>query len=196
MGRCRRRARGDGGAALVEAALVLPLIILLVFAIIEFGFTFKDLLTVTSATRAGARTATALSKQPGYASSTADAVAGVLKNTMASNDIRYLVIYKADPVTGDPVDGADFEQCSTCFRYRWNPNGDNGNGRWVLDGGDGWGAHKQNACGDADHTDYLGVYVRTQHYFITGLFGRSVELKDHTVMRLEPIPSANGCRAT
>src|SRR5207247_2464811 len=111
----RGRARGDRGAALVEAAVVLPLVLLLVFAIIEFGFTFKDLLTVTSATRAGARTATALSKQPNYQTNTGDAVAGVLKATMSSGDIRYLVIYKADPRTGNSVDGTDFEQCTTCF---------------------------------------------------------------------------------
>src|SRR4051794_15371680 len=109
MGRCRRRARGDDGAAIVEAALVMPLVILIVFAIIEFGFAFKDLLTVTSATRAGARTATALSKQTGYQAGTADAVAGALKSVIASDDIRYLSIYKADPATGEPVDGGDFE---------------------------------------------------------------------------------------
>src|SRR3954447_7439977 len=135
---CRRRARADRGAALVEAALVLPLVILLVFAVIEFGFTFRDLLTVTSATRAGARTATALSKRTNYQSDTADAVAGVLKNAMPTRGIELLVLYKADPNTGGPVDGFGFEGCLTCYRYRWAPNAAGGTGAWVANGGNGW----------------------------------------------------------
>jgi hypothetical protein len=196
MDPCVARARDDRGAAVVEAALVLPVVILLVFAVIEFGFTFKDLLTVTSATRAGARTATALSKRPNYQTYTADAVAGVLKNTMPSRGIVSLVVYKADPRSGTPVDGAGFEQCSTCYRYKWAPNAGGGTGAWIPNGGNGWPARAQNACGDTAHTDYLGVYVRTRHDYITGLFGRSTKLTDHTVMRLEPVPSENGCRAS
>ena len=34
--------------------------------------------------------------------------------------------------------------------------------------------------------DYLGVYVQTQHHFITGLFGGTKTLKETTVLRLEP----------
>jgi hypothetical protein len=196
MDPCVARARGNRGAALVEAAFVLPLLILLAFAVIEFGFTFKDLLTVTSATRAGARTATALSKRPNYQSDTADAVAGVLKNTMPTRGIQYLVVYKANPNTGRPADGASFEQCNVCYRYKWAPKADGGAGAWIRNGGNGWPAKDQNACGDAAHTDYLGVYVRARHDFITGLFGRTATLTDHTVMRLEPVPSENGCRAS
>ncbi|WP_420372033.1 TadE family protein [Pedococcus badiiscoriae] len=49
----------DRGAAAVEAAIVTPLILLIVFGIMEFGMVFKDTLTVSTSVRAGARTASA-----------------------------------------------------------------------------------------------------------------------------------------
>src|SRR5688572_18458242 len=47
--------RGQGGAVLVEAALVLPVILTLMLGIMEFGLIFKDTLTIANGTRAGAR---------------------------------------------------------------------------------------------------------------------------------------------
>ncbi len=52
----KRRARRAGGVT-VEAALLTPLLITLLFGIIEFGFVFKDLLVVHQAAREGARLA-------------------------------------------------------------------------------------------------------------------------------------------
>lgn len=51
-GRERQRERG---AALVEFAIVVPLFLLLVFGIIEFGVIYNDLLAVRSGAREGAR---------------------------------------------------------------------------------------------------------------------------------------------
>ena len=42
----RAQPRDDRGAVLVEAAFILPVVILIVFGIIEFGLAFKDTLTV------------------------------------------------------------------------------------------------------------------------------------------------------
>ena len=62
----RRRERPDRGAVAVEAALITPVLVLLVFGIIEFGLAFRDWLAVTSAVRAGARTAAAETKVDTY----------------------------------------------------------------------------------------------------------------------------------
>jgi Flp pilus assembly protein TadG len=51
-----RRARGEGGQALVEIALVMPFLLLLVTAIIQFGIMLSDYSTLVNAAREGART--------------------------------------------------------------------------------------------------------------------------------------------
>jgi hypothetical protein len=58
MSRHMMQRRGnDRGAAAVEFALVLPLLVMLVFGIIQFGFVFNAYITVTQAAREGARMA-------------------------------------------------------------------------------------------------------------------------------------------
>jgi Flp pilus assembly protein TadG len=52
----QRRHREDG-QALVEFALVLPLLAVLLFAVIQFGIAFNNYVTLTDAVRAGARNA-------------------------------------------------------------------------------------------------------------------------------------------
>jgi Flp pilus assembly protein TadG len=52
-----RRTRGERGASLVEFALVLPLLMLFVFGIIEFGGTYNNLISLRNGVREGARLA-------------------------------------------------------------------------------------------------------------------------------------------
>ena len=51
MSGLRRRLRSERGAELIETALTLPLILLVVVGIIEFGFVFQKLEIVTNAAR-------------------------------------------------------------------------------------------------------------------------------------------------
>jgi Flp pilus assembly protein TadG len=53
----RRRGRKDGGAALVEFAIIMPILFLLVFGIIEFGWGFFQKLDVRHGAREGSRLA-------------------------------------------------------------------------------------------------------------------------------------------
>lgn len=54
-----RRRRAQRGVAAVEFALVLPLLLLLLFGIVEMGFLLYDKSVITSASRAAARQAVA-----------------------------------------------------------------------------------------------------------------------------------------
>jgi len=58
----RRRRRADRGAELIELAIVLPILLLVLAAIIDFGFLFQKWESLTNAAREGARIATL----PGY----------------------------------------------------------------------------------------------------------------------------------
>ncbi|MCD5344953.1 TadE/TadG family type IV pilus assembly protein [Agromyces sp. S2-1-8] len=49
------KARRERGAAAVEFALVLPLLLIMLFAIIDFGWVLTQQLSVTAAAREGAR---------------------------------------------------------------------------------------------------------------------------------------------
>ena len=54
--RCRtRRRRSERGAAAVEMALVLPILLFLVFGIVDFGRLLNAQITLTEAAREGAR---------------------------------------------------------------------------------------------------------------------------------------------
>ena len=65
-----RRGRGDGGAVLVEFALVAPILFLILFGTIEFGWTFLQNLDVRHGAREGARLV-AVNYDPGFNSGSA-----------------------------------------------------------------------------------------------------------------------------
>jgi Flp pilus assembly protein TadG len=53
----RIRTHDENGQTMVEFALVLPVLLVVLFGILQFGITFKDYVSLTDAVRAGARTA-------------------------------------------------------------------------------------------------------------------------------------------
>lgn len=194
IGRPRCDRRRERGAVLVEAALMLPLALLILFGIIEYGLAFKNAQTVLAATRNGARTAAAQPREADYHTSAAEAVRGALLNAFSGGQIQRLVIYKADPSTGDPTDATDPDDpwtcTANCYRFTWNQS----LGTWVDTGATSWPGSSQAACGGVADTDYVGVWVQARHDYLTGLFGSSRTLRERTVMRLEPIPESVGCR--
>jgi Flp pilus assembly protein TadG len=75
MGRRRHGMASDRGAAAVEFALLLPLILLIVFGIIDFGRALNAQVTITQAAREGSRL-TALN-QPNVTARTQAAATGL-----------------------------------------------------------------------------------------------------------------------
>jgi Flp pilus assembly protein TadG len=53
----RNRIKNEQGQTMTEFAIVLPVLVLIVFAVIQFGITFNNYLALTDAARAGARKA-------------------------------------------------------------------------------------------------------------------------------------------
>ena len=186
-----RRRRKERGAVAIEAALLTPLL-LLTFGIIEFGMLFKDWLAVTSAVRAGTRMASAEPRFTNFAQDAADQVAneGAALNMGTVNE---LWIYKAQTTgsnAGYPVGGdSSFAACTQCVKFHWNSSL-----KKFVAYSTTWTATQQNACqGDAAH-DTIGVYLNIDHASVTGLIFDDMDIKEHSVMSLEPIPTTKTCK--
>ena len=77
------RGANDRGAAIVELAVVLPILVLLLFAIIEFGRGYNAKVELTAAVREGARAAALSSGNPSDA--TRGAAPGLDTSTIGVN---------------------------------------------------------------------------------------------------------------
>jgi Flp pilus assembly protein TadG len=83
-----RRHRGlgnEGGQSLVEFALVVPLLLLVVVGIIEFGRAWNLSQVVTDSARQGARTSAVLNSD---GTATVDSVRNVVRRALASGNIN------------------------------------------------------------------------------------------------------------
>jgi len=183
-------ARHERGAALVEAAVLLPVVLMIVFAILELGMMFKSATVASSASRAGVRLASATyapapaggagtadnPDKPGVGGLVASAVAEVLRDRQAGDTPQLLRIYRSQ-ADGTPV-GGNFSTCATdCLRYSWNGSG------WAFQGGT-WTS--PDACGAVLHS--VGVYVSVRHEASNDFFPLAKTIDEFSVMRLEPRP--------
>ncbi len=194
VGSPRRQGNArERGAVLVEAAIVLPLLIVLVLGIVEYSVAFNKAATVSNASRAGARTASSLPKDAAYSVKAADAVAAAL-TSLGSSAPQEVWIYKVDPSTADSPIGS-FGSCTDCVGYSWNASTRLFDTTAPL-GGNAWTANEQNACVDSSHPDRLGVYVKAKHKYLSGVFGSERVLEARTVVRLEPYVGSGVCFAT
>src|SRR3954467_330941 len=114
----RLRRGPQRGAALVEAAIVLPVLVTITLGVIEIGFIFKDSLTLSSAVRAGAR----IGAVDGNNSlSDYDILSAVKSGTGAipSSAIQAVVVYKFDSTVsgGMPTACASGSVTAKCNYY-------------------------------------------------------------------------------
>jgi hypothetical protein len=174
----RRRSGDDRGVALIEAALVLPVVLIVVFGIIEVGLLFRSASVTTASTRSGARLGSATyGLNPGYAAGTAgDQIRQSVEKDLSAlqgwaRPVE-LWIYRSS-TNGDPVGGI----CGTdCIKFTWDGSRFNRiAGSWPS----------PDACGQV--IDRLGVFVSVRHDSITGT-ALSRTVKQQTVMRVEPKP--------
>lgn len=102
-----RRWRSDEGAQLIEFALVVPLLLLVVLGIAEFGFIFQRYEVITNAAREGARIAVL----PGYSDTDVQArvssylVAGRVPTTGTNPVIQVETVAVPMPVGGAGLPG-------------------------------------------------------------------------------------------
>ena len=181
------RFHGDRGSVLVEAAFIFPIVFFICLAIFEYGLLFAAQSTTESATRDGARFASANFAVSGGNQAAADSVMGAVSQDLSARtgfDLPIqMLVYKAD-ANGDP--SGSLTNCTAdCYHYTWT------GGSFVYDSSGSHPWTNPQAC-VAGTIDTIGVYVQMQHNYITNAFGSSQTISEHTVSRLEPLP-ANQC---
>ena len=190
----------EQGAALVEMAMVLPLLVLLVFGIVEFGLAFNKRLTVGNASQSAARVGSAIANNEYADISLLESLEqGLIALPNAGQDVVKTVhVYEANSA-GNPVGGCPSTTCNV-YTYSYNPSGCN----WTpcpdpdapvnFDVSTlSWSPEDRSAT--VGSLDVLGVRVFFSHTWITGGFplgdvtcsgGTTDCWQDTAIMRLEP----------
>jgi Flp pilus assembly pilin Flp len=207
-----RRRRDQEGAAAVEFALVLPVLLLVVFGIIEMAFLMKDNVAVASASRVGARIASAAPNlgpadcdvdsdigvpcspdtTPRFAQLAADAMQ-TNGGALPTDQIDEIWIYNANDA-GFPNAARSFEnvECTTqCVKFVWSEKQ-----KAFRYGGGDWREVATNVC--ATEGARVGVRMMTTHPWVTGFelwpgIPKTLPVDDHSVMSFEPLTIADQC---
>lgn len=204
--RSRGARRGQRGAVLIEAAIVLPVIISIIIGIIEFGLLYANYSTMIAASRSGSRMGTITYSQAPIGGTETTQQSAALQQIVdtTTRDLKVLnnaqpigmVIYKVDnnsakgaPFGGFPGDNMSGGCTTSCIRYLWNSS----TKKFVRQGTGSWPNPQRcmtNATVNAKDTiDSIGVFVQIKHNYLTGLIGQTRTLSGHSITRLEPVPS-------
>jgi Flp pilus assembly pilin Flp len=196
----RRRARKDErGAAAVEFALIALPLILLMFIIVESAFLMKDYVSVSSAVRTGARSASASAdggpgtcvasaspppctpaNAPAFAQGAADSIQ-TTATSLNSEDIEFILIYEPGS-NGFPIGQSTLTCGSNCVKYIW----DSGLNKFRYASGS-WASASVNACLNDPQRDSVGVGMKVSHSMVSGVFGTTMNLEERTLMQFEPL---------
>lgn len=173
------RAERERGAVLVEAAFVLPILVLFVFGIIEWGMVFNNVSVTGSAARTGARLSShAYAPATNRTNHIADIGDALERDLRSLNNAEPIEAWVFRANSASPPSSCS--SSTRCWRMTWNTTTDSFN---TPTGG--WS--DPVACGS--NLDDIGVMVRVRHDFYTRVFGTSRIVSQRTVMRLEPIAS-------
>jgi Flp pilus assembly protein TadG len=188
-----RRQRSERGAVAVEAALVTPLLMLLVFGIIEMSLLMRDASGVTNQVRAAARiAATEAGAGTPVSSSTptlADDAVNAIQNagsSMALSSVNWVLVYQANQY-GYPMPATNQTSvaCTTnCIKYVWSTSSN----KFVRSSGS-WNTATVNACVNDPNRQSVGVAMSARHTWVTGLFGAGVDVPARLMMQFEPLPA-------
>lgn len=213
VGRPGARGRGAAGQSLVEFTLIIPLFLLILFGMIEFGFIFTHDLTVEYATREGARAGAALANGAdplgcgGSSWQKVDplvvaAVERVLQSPgsqVVISNVSKIVIFKADPTTG--ANAGTYQDIWTYSPGNGPvPQGSTDHLNFVdssYSGSDAWKAcSRSNALPTPDSIGVSLTYTYTFQTplaaivrFFGGAGSTTLTITDQTVMQLNPAAS-------
>jgi hypothetical protein len=177
----RRGRTREGGQGLVEFAMALPIFVLLLMSMIEYGFLYNNILTVQYAARQGVSAAAEAGAGDGVDCTILKAIEAALTVPIDKTKITYVDIFQSDS-DGDPVPGVVNHYTRTgvldCPGSVDQP--------YTLIGGEGYPqATRHDAI--ADGLDIVGVKIGYLYNGITPIgSGRSWSVSDGATLRMEP----------
>jgi hypothetical protein len=180
--RRRLAARSSvAGQGLVEFALVVPIFILLMMGVLEYGFLYNNILTVQFAARQGVSAAAQAGGVDGADCSILKAVERALTAPIDKTRVSSVLIYKSD-ANGDPVPGV-------ANQYTRGGSLDcpgSGTEPYTLIGSEGYvQADRHDSL--AEGLDVVGVRIGYLYGGITPLgTGRTWAVSDGASLRMEP----------
>lgn len=201
-----RWRRGMRGAALVEAALLVPILVLLTFGAIEYGLIYRDELRLTTAAREGARIGVADKDSVGFSVNNDDDYQILQAVESALGPLASKVVYVSIYNAGTNANGGPPAGCTgSGAASQYNANGAQcdvwaysdfsltaaqveASSKYV------WlASYRQLSLNTTDgiKPTYLGVSIKTTHNYVTGLFGSSRTISEGSVFRFEPVANVS-----
>ncbi len=172
-----RRRDGERGATLAEFALVLPVLLMLIIGLAEYGLAFKDWLSVSNSAREGARVASTMGNAVNADCEAIKAATATLVGSSLTALDRY-EIFKADSsgsqilsktntyvyISGDPMDCVNWASIVT------------------------WPSADRNVTVGSTPLDILGFRAVFDHRWVTdfAMFSGTARFDEVTITRLEP----------
>lgn len=175
---------------LVEAGLLTPLLLLLIFGVIEMGLLFRDVVTVGAASRDGARVAAASGDELNADYRILQTIK-TASSVISPHDVTRIVVFEATDSSSLPTPGCRQGTPSSTVGTRCNVYTGADFARDAGDFGCAATSPDRYWCPSVRPSSlgalgYVGIEVWSRHQLVTGFFGRSVQLKDRTVLRIEP----------
>jgi hypothetical protein len=164
---------------MVEMAILLPMLVLLMVGILEFGGAFKDFLTTSSAVREGTRALSALGDDPQADCIALLAAVDVMTVSANFDDIETVEIYQAD------ADGNQIAAKTNVYSYGGGDPEDCNN--W-LPGSIPYPPTDRVVLVGNGPLDIVGMRITYTHNWYTGFppFDGFITIDEQTIARLEP----------
>lgn len=182
----------ERGAVLVELAIISPLLILLVLMGTETGMVLRDHLTISAASRSGARVGSSSGVARLADHDVLQAVAAGL-GSVPTSDVELVIVFEPDaggqmaPACRtssqnglcNRYTGADLARPSSDFTGTTSCTGSSPDRYWCP-------LLRERDQASVDGPDWFGVYVQIRHRSLAQGFMGDRSLSNTTVMRLEP----------
>ncbi len=178
----------ERGAVMVEMAIVVPIFVLLLFGMLEFGLAFKDKLAMTHAVTRASRDAAVLGNEDIADIEILRAFEDGLVGAASIDSVVHVDIFKADS-DGSPMVWDRYLPDADGVPCDWDPCPDPAIVGSVVYGNpaDYPPCIRDTAFDPTDGVDTIGIQVEYIHTWVTGVLGFSTSTWHETTRaRIEP----------